>query len=333
MQYRRFESLDWKTSEIGFGAWAIGGDAWGEQDDSESLKALNKALDLGVNFIDTAQAYGNGHSEELIGKVLRNRGQTVGGGSVKVATKIPPKPGHWPPFPDDNWQDRFPEDYLRERVEFSLKKLGAETLDIVQLHSWTRAWNADPVPLHILNELKEEGKISGVGISTPEHDQNSVIRPMREDLLDSVQLIYNIFEQEPQAELLPAAQENGVGVIVRVVFDEGSLTGKFTKDTTFPDGDFRNRYFSGDRLERTVERVNKIQQVLAEYSDEADLDMPTLAIRFALRHPAVSVVIPGIRNEWQAKMNCQASDADDIPEDLYNELKLHNWRKAFWYGG
>jgi len=333
MQYRTFGALNWNTSEIGFGAWAIGGDAWGDQDDSESLKALNKALDLGVSFIDTAQAYGNGHSEELIGKVLRDRGETVGGGRIKVATKIPPKPGHWPPFPEDNWEDRFPEDYLRERVEFSLKKLQAETLDIVQLHSWTRAWNAAPQPLHILHKLKDEEKLLAVGISTPEHDQNSVIQPMREGLLDSVQVIYNIFEQEPCAELLPVAKENGVGIIVRVVFDEGSLTGKFTKETTFEEGDFRRRYYSGDRLDRTIDRVEKVKQALEEYPAQAELGMPSLAIRFALRHPAVSVVIPGIRNEWQAEMNCQAADEPEIPGDLYDELKLYNWRKAFWYGG
>ncbi|MEJ2636590.1 MAG: aldo/keto reductase [Calditrichia bacterium] len=227
MKYRTFGRLDWKVSEIGFGAWAIGGDAWGEQKDEVSLAALHRALDLGVNFIDTAQVYGNGHSERLIGKVLRERKEKVGDGKIKVATKIPPKPGNWPPFPHESCEVRFPEDYLRERVEFSLKNLKAEVLDLVQLHTWTRAWNRNPSAVHVLQQLKKEGKILAVGISTPEHDQNSLIELMRNGLLDSVQVIYNIFEQEPAAEFLPAALENNSwhssSILVRISLSMNSV--------------------------------------------------------------------------------------------------------------
>ncbi|MFC1747014.1 aldo/keto reductase, partial [Candidatus Neomarinimicrobiota bacterium] len=263
MKTRTFGRLGWNVSEIGFGAWAIGGDAWGNQDDRESLAALDKALDMGVNFIDTAQAYGDGHSERLIGKVLHDRGLPSGGGPVKVATKIPPVPGKWPPDPYDDIQERFPEKYLRDRVDRSLRDLNADVLDLVQIHTWTRAWNRSPSALDVLAKLKEEGKIAGIGMSTPEHDQNSLNGLMKEGLLDSVQVIYNIFEQEPAAELLPIAAENGVGIIVRVVFDEGSLTGKFTKGMNFASGDFRRRYFRGDRLVETTTRVEALKGTLA----------------------------------------------------------------------
>lgn len=333
MKYRTFGRLDWKVSEIGFGAWAIGGDAWGEQKDEVSLAALHRALDLGVNFIDTAQVYGNGHSERLIGKVLRERKEKVGDGKIKVATKIPPKPGNWPPFPHESCEVRFPEDYLRERVEFSLKNLKAEVLDLVQLHTWTRAWNRNPSAVHVLQQLKKEGKILAVGISTPEHDQNSLIELMRNGLLDSVQVIYNIFEQEPAAEFLPAALENRVGVIVRVVFDEGSLTGKFTESTSFPKGDFRKNYFRGDRLTDTLKRVERIRKTIRKV-DPAESDrLPSVALRFALKHPAVATVITGIRNIFQAEENCKASDESPLGDELYEALKKHNWQRAFWYSG
>ncbi len=331
MKYRLFGRSGWEVSEIGFGAWAIGGSGWGNQKDSDSLAALREALDLGVNFIDTAQVYGNGHSERLIGKILKDRGEQIGDSRIKIATKIPPKPGNWPPFPDDLCEERFPESYLRERLEFSLKNLQAETIDLVQLHTWTRAWNSEPTALEVLKKMKKEGKIGAIGISTPEHDQNALIDLMRGGYLDAVQVIYNIFEQEPAAEFLPAAQQYKVGIIVRVVFDEGSLTGKFDENTTFPDGDFRQTYFKGDRLLHTLRHVAAVKKTLGK-NGIPDSELPAVAIRFALQHPAVSTVIPGIRNTEQARMNCAVSDAPDLPDDLYHHLKRHNWRRAFWYG-
>ena len=216
-----------KVSEIGFGAWAIGG-GWGPQDDSESLKALHAAIDRGVTFIDTAAGYGDGRSERLIGKVLKERK-----GELFVATKTPPVQGYWPPSPYCKAEERYPATYLRQNVEERLKNLGVERIDVLQLHPWTRAWNRDAVPLHVLAKLKKEGKIRAIGVSTPEQDQNSVVDLMKQGLVDTVQVIYNIFEQEPAAELLPVAQEQGIGVIVRVAFDEGALAGRFTDQTKF----------------------------------------------------------------------------------------------------
>ena len=330
MKYRKFGSMDWDISEIGFGAWAIGGAHWGKQSDEESIAALHKALDLGVTFIDTAQVYGNGHSEELIARVLAERGEKTGGGKIRVATKIPPRPGNWPPFPDDRCEDRFPADYLQEKLEFSLNKLKTDVIDIVQLHTWTRAWNDNPSALEVLQKFKREGKLLAVGISTPEHDQDSVDDLMRAGLLDSVQVIYNIFEQEPAAQLLPLAEKNGVGIIVRVVFDEGSLTGKFTPETQFESGDFRRTYFRGDRLTDTVRRVEKIKKTLAKFDLPATA-LPSVALRFALRHSAVSTLIPGIRSVRQAEMNCTVSDEEPVSDELYDALKKYNWRRAFWH--
>jgi aryl-alcohol dehydrogenase-like predicted oxidoreductase len=262
MKHRTFGRLGWQVSEIGFGAWALGG-SWGPQDDAESVAALHQALDLGCNFIDTALAYGHGRSERVIARVLGERSDVD---RVYVATKIPPAPGAWPPGPRDLITERFPAAYLRAKVEESLRNLQTDCLDLLQLHTWTRAWNREPSALETLRELQLEGKILGIGISTPEPDQNALNDLMRDGWLDAVQVIYNIFEQDPAAELLPLAAEHKVGVIVRVALDEGSLTGKFTAGTHFIGDDFRQRYFAGDRLARTVARVEKIRAVVGDQS-------------------------------------------------------------------
>ena len=321
MKYREFGNTGWQVSEIGFGAWAIGG-GWGSQDDKDSVKALHRALDRGVNFIDTAAVYGGGKSERLIAQVLGERSE-----KIYVATKTPPRPGQWPPSPYCRVSERYPEDYLRRNVEERLSNLKIECLDILQLHTWTRAWNDNPLPLEVLAKLKEEGKVRAFGISTPEHDQNSVVQPMRSGLIDSVQVIYNIFEQEPVAELLPVAAKHGVGIIVRVVFDEGSLTGKFTKDSKFEKSDFRSTFFAGDRLTQTVDRVEKIREEVKD----TGLTLPEVALKFALANPAVSTVIPGIRNSQQAEANTGASDLPDLSDEILLKLRDHAWLRAFWY--
>jgi aryl-alcohol dehydrogenase-like predicted oxidoreductase len=323
MKYRKLGRTGLAVSEIGFGAWAIGG-SWGPQSEADSVAALHRALDLGVNFIDTAASYGDGRSERIIAAVLKDRRD-----AVIVATKTPPAAGPWPPSPYCEASVRYPAKYLRENVEERLRNLGTDHLDILQLHTWTRAWNRHPEPFEVLRALKQEGKIRHVGISTPEHDQNSVIALMRDGWVDVVQVIFNIFEQEPAAELLPAAREAGVGIIVRVVFDEGALTGKWTADTTFPEGDFRRNYFAGDRLGRAVARAG---QVAAELTGSG-FTLPQAAIKFALDHPAVGTVIPGMRNPQQAEANCLVCDLPALPADLVGRLHAHNWRRSFWYAG
>ena len=328
MQMRRFGRSGWEVGEIGFGGWAIGGN-WGSQDDSESLDALRKALDLGVNFLDTAAGYGDGRSEKLMGQVLKERG--VKAGEVRIASKIPPRMEAgmaWPPLPWDRAEERYPDDYLRKSLEERLKNLGVEALDLVQLHTWTRAWNANPTPLVELRKLKEEGKVLAIGLSTPEPDQNSLIGPMRDGLLDSVQVIYNIFDQEPEAEFLPAAKENDVAVIVRCALDEGSLSGKFTKETKFAEGDFRAHHFRGHHLSDTVDHVEALRKDLEAAGEK---DMASAALRFVLANDAVSVVIPGMRSPSQAQRNCAVSEAGPLEGEALAAAKRHLWRRCYWH--
>jgi aryl-alcohol dehydrogenase-like predicted oxidoreductase len=328
MKHRAFGKHHIDCSEIGFGGWAIGG-SWGAQADADSIAALHRALDLGVSFIDTAAGYGDGRSERLIGQVLRERAAAGKQERVFVATKTPPSDGTWPPSPYDRTEERYAEAYLRENVAARAANLGVGKIDLLQLHTWTRAWNRNPVPFKILRALQAEGKIGLIGVSTPEQDQNSVIDLMRGGWVDSVQVIYNLFEQEPAAELLDVAKECGVGVIVRVVFDEGVLTGKFTKETKFAPDDFRSHYFAGDRLERAIAHAEEIRRDI----EGSGYTMAQAAIKFVLAHPAVSTVIPGIRNIAQAEMNCGVSDLPPMRADLLMTLRRHNWRRGVWYGG
>ncbi len=322
MKRRPFGKHGFDVGEIGFGAWAIGG-SWGPQGEDDSLAALDRALDLGVDLIDTAAGYGNGRSERLVARAIAGRE------GITVATKTPPAPGDWPPSPYDDPDDRYGETYLRENLAERQANLETERVDVLQLHTWTRAWNDDPMPLARLRSLQADGKIGLIGVSTPEHDQNCVIDLMRDGWVDTVQVIYNLFEQEPAAQLLDVAGETGTAVIVRVVFDEGALTGRFTKETVFAEDDFRRGYFAGDRLERAVAHAEEIRKDL----EGTGYTMAQAAIKFALAHPAVSVVIPGMRNAAQAEANCAVSDLPDLSEDLLVRLRRHNWRRAFWYGG
>jgi len=328
MHYRPFGRHDFNASEIGFGAWAIGG-SWGAQADQDSLAALHRALDLGCTFIDTAAGYGNGRSERLIGQVLRERANAGKKERVFVATKTPPAAGNWPPSPYDLAAECYPESYLRQNVAQRLANLGTGKLDLLQLHTWTRAWNRHPTPFKVLRQLQTEGLVGLIGVSTPEQDQNSVIDLMRGGWIDAVQVIYNLFDQEPAAELLDVARECGVGVIVRVAFDEGALTGKFTANTTFAADDFRAKYFEGDRLGRALAHAEEIKRDLAGSA----YTMPQAALKWVLAHPAVSVVIPGIRNVAQAEANCGVSDLPPMPLELVARLRRHNWRRGVWYGG
>ena len=323
MKYRSFGKQGNKVSEIGFGGWAIGG-SWGAQEDKDSLEALHAAIDQGVTLIDTAAGYGDGKSEKIIAEIIKQRKE-----EITVVTKMPPKEGPWPPSPYCNIEERYAEKYIRQNLEKRLTNLKTDCIDVLLLHTWTRAWNTNPTALEVLQALKKEGKIKEIGLSTPEQDQNCVVSLMKDGLLDVVQVIYNIFEQEPAAEILPTALEHNVAVMVRVAFDEGSLTGKYTTKSTFPGNDFRSSYFAGDRMERTVRRVEKIKEEIRGL----ELTMPQLALKYPLMHPAVSTVIPGIRNKNQALHNTVVSDLPDLSEDLMLRLRQHYWLRGVWYGG
>ncbi len=325
MKYRKFGKLDWQISEIGFGAWAIGGDMWGPQDDNESINALHKAIDLGVNFIDTAQGYGSGHSEEIVGKVLKERNE-----EIYVATKVPPK-GYAPWPPPDNYDSRksFPGDYIIEECEKSLKRLQRDHLDIYQFHTWASAFNICDEWFEAMNKLKQQGKIRAIGVSVHDTTPDSVLASLVNGRVDSVQVIYNIFEQYPQFNLLPIAEKMGTGIIVRVPFDEGSLTGKFTTEATFKEGDVRGHYFRGNNLKAVVKRVKEIEK-FKDSMGHSKWSMAEYALRFCLSHSAVSTVIPGIRNVNQAELNCAVGDGNWLDKNEIEELKKFYWRKDFW---
>jgi aryl-alcohol dehydrogenase-like predicted oxidoreductase len=327
MQTRPLSSGGPQVSEIGFGGWAIGG-GWGDQHDSASIEALHCAIDRGISFIDTAAGYGDGHSEQIIAEVLRERQE-----EVLVATKTPPDAGPWPPSPYCRWQDRYSAAYLRDNVNQRLKNLRTDRIGLLQLHTWTRAWNDDPQPLLVLRQLRDEGKIRLIGVSTPEQDQSCVIQLMRDGLVDVVQIIFNLFQQEPAAQLLPVAAETGTGVIVRVALDEGSLTGKYTGDHRFPESDFRHRYFAGDRMERTAGRIDEIRADLAQFALQDQYTLADVALKFALARPEVSTVIVGMRSTEQVEMNARTSRLRDLPDGLLQQLRRHNWLRGVWYGG
>ena len=327
MQMRSLSLEGPQVSEVGFGAWAIGG-GWGDQSETESVRALQTAIDHGVNLIDTAAGYGDGRSERVIVQALQQRPE-----SVLVATKTPPAPGPWPPSPYCRWQDRYSAAYLRDNVHQRLRSLRRERIDLLQLHTWTAAWNDDPQPLLVLRQLRDEGKIGMIGVSTPEQDQSCVIQLMRDGLVDTVQVIFNLFQQEAAAQLLPVAAETGTGVIVRVALDEGALTGKYSADHQFPEDDFRSRYFGGDRLQRTVDRVAEIRKDIEHFALADQYSLADVALKFVLARPEVSTVVVGMRSAEQAEMNTRVSQLKDLPDDLLEHLRRHNWRRGVWYGG
>lgn len=322
MQVRWFGKSGWEISEIGFGCWGLGG-GWGPRDDEEAKGALRHGLELGINFFDTAYVYGNGHSEQILGEVLRQWGKPV-----FVATKVPAKNMEWPALPGTPISEAYPADWIVQCTEVSLKRLGLERIDLQQLHVWTDAWVEKEEWRKAVARLKRDGKIRAFGVSTNDHDSDSVLRIVATGEIDSVQVIYNIFDQTPAERLLPLCQEHGVAVIVRVPFDEGSLTGAFTPQTRFPRGDWRAGYFKDSRLTETCQRVEKLKAFLSPETPR----LSVLALKFVLGHPAVSTVIPGMRKVRNVEANCAASDGKSISSQTLERLKGHAWPRNFYVG-
>ena len=314
MRYREFGSTGWDVSEVGYGMWGMAG--WTGSDDEESLKSLERAVELGCNFFDTAFAYGDGHSERLLGEILRrHRDQRL-----YAATKIPPKNRRWPARTDYPLEDVFPADYIREYAETSLRNLGVDTIDLLQFHVWSDAWADDRRWQRAVEALKTEGLVRAIGISINRWQPANVLRALDTGLIEAVQVVYNLFDQNPEDELFPACWEKKIAVIARVPFDEGSLTGTLTKDSRWPDGDFRNIYFRPDNILPTLERVERLRAVLP-----AGWTLPELALRHILASPDVSTVIPGMRKLRHVEENLAASGRDPLPATLLAELKKHRW--------
>ncbi|MBI4401807.1 MAG: aldo/keto reductase [Nitrospirae bacterium] len=321
MRYRRLGRTGFQVSEIGFGAWGIGGSFWIGAQDAESLAALHAAIDAGVNFIDTALVYGDGHSETLVGQVVRARSERI-----YVASKVPPLNGHWPALPDDRVPDAFPPSHIIKSTEKSLRSLKLDCLDLQQLHVWRDEWLRDESWLQALLKLKADGKIRAIGVSINDHEPESALKLVRSELIDAVQVIYNIFDQSPAQALFPACRQHDVGVLARCPFDEGGLTGTITPETTFPVSDWRNDYFKGDRKAQVAEHVASLMGLLGPEAHT----LPELALRFCLAHSAVSTVLPGMRTQAHVRANVAVSDGRRLSDTLLASLECHAWQRNFY---
>jgi aryl-alcohol dehydrogenase-like predicted oxidoreductase len=322
MKHRQLGRTDFSVSEIGYGAWGIGGTMWIGASDKESLRALHRAVELGVNFIDTALVYGEGHSEELVGKVVREASRRV-----YVASKVPPKNRIWPAPSGVGIEEAFPRDYIVRSTEESLKNLGLESLDVQQFHTWNPEWTDREEWRRAFEDLKSQGKVRAFGISINNHQPDTALGVIATGLIDSVQVIYNIFDRSPEENLFPECVRNHIGVIVRVPLDEGALAGRITEATVFPEGDFRNFYFRGDRKRQVAERVAALVSDLG-LKDSSHL--PGIAIRFCLSHPAVSTVIPGMRSTDSVEANVMASGQGPLPASTLEVLRHHGWDRDFY---
>jgi len=320
MRYRQLGRTGLSVSEIGYGAWGIGGSMWIGAEEDESVRALHRAIELGVNFIDTARGYGE--SERIVGRVVREHA----GADLVVATKVPPKNLKWPAPDGVDPLDAFPGSHIRASLETSLRASGLEAFDVLQFHVWSDEWVGRGDWLETIAALKEEGKIRHFGVSINDHQPNNGVALVQSGHVDTVQVIYNVFHQEPADRLLPACAEHGVGVIVRVPLDEGGLTGRITADTQFPDGDFRNRYFGGNRKAEVAQHIEALTSDLGIGQDE----VAAAALRYVLAEPAVSTVIVGMRSTTKVERNAAISDGMELPDEWRATLAKHRWERNFY---
>lgn len=328
MRYRRFGRAGWEVSEMGYGMWGMA--SWSDSSDEESLRSLQAAVDLGVNFFDTAYAYGNGHSENLLGQTVRANP----GNNLYTASKIPPKSLQWPAPADSKLTQSFPPDHVEEYVHRSLENAGFDHFDLMQFHTWNDEWMRDDRWFYKMDDLRSQKLIRAMGISINRWEPWNGIRAVRSGQIDAVQVIYNIFDQNPEDELFPACREMEVAVIARVPFDEGTLTGKLTKDSKWPEGDWRNTYFVPENLIPAVEKADEVKKVLDDWNREREtrITMPELALRFILNNPDVSTIIPGMRKLRHVEANVAASDSGPLPRELHQKMRAFRWvrKPARW---
>jgi aryl-alcohol dehydrogenase-like predicted oxidoreductase len=321
MNYRRFGKTGWNVSEIGYGMWGLAG--WTGSDDKETLDSLQRAVDLGCNFFDTAWAYGDGHSEKILGQILRNNPGGGPGKTLYTATKIPPKNRKWPSSRQMTLEDCYPPEYIVEYVDKSLANIGLHTLDLIQFHTWEDAWLEDKRLRPALERLLTSGKVRALGISINRWEPANGIGAVRSGLFDAVQVIYNIFDQNPEDGLFPACREMDVAVIARVPFDEGTLTGTLTLDSKWPADDWRSTYFVPENLKSSVEHAEKLRPVVPP-----SMTMPEMALRFILNNKDVSTIIPGMRKRKHVDANLAASDKGPLDATLHTELRKHRWDRT-----
>lgn len=314
MKYRRFGRTDWQLSEIGYGMWGMAG--WTESDDAQSAKSLDLAVEKGVNFFDTAWGYGEGHSEELLGQLVRRHPKK----KLYTASKIPPKNFQWPAKPEYAFEESYPTAHIREYTEKTLKNLGLEQIDLMQFHTWDDAWSDREEWQRAIEDLKTSGKIVAMGVSVNRWEPENGILALKTGKLDAVQVIYNIFDQNPEDALFPLCDTMDIGVIARVPFDEGTLTGTLTKETTFPKGDWRSTYFVTENLNASVEHADALRPLIPE-----GMTMAEMALRFITMNKSVGTMIPGMRKARNVLANTAISDGKGLPKELYQELRKHRW--------
>lgn len=320
MHFRKLGKTGFTISEIGFGAWGIGKGDWVGAEDAESLRTLSAARDSGINFFDTALAYGDGHSEQLIARAFGKSREIV------IASKVPPKNMIWPAHADSPLREVFPSDHVLASLDTTLKNLSRDSVDVYQFHVWNDAWVSQTEWQETVRKMRASGKVRAVGISINDHQPANSLKALATGLVDTVQVIYNIFDQSPEDELFPYCAEHSIGVIARVPFDEGSLTGSIRRETKFAPDDFRNQYFGGDRKREVWERVGKIQADTGIPLEQ----LPELALRFSLSHPAVSSVIPGMRTSAHARANAEASEKGALSPDVIKKLRSSRWVRNFY---
>jgi len=317
MKYRRFGRTDWQVSDIGYGMWGMAG--WTESDDAQSAKSLDLAVENGVNFFDTAWGYGEGHSEELLGQLVKRHPSK----KLFTASKIPPKNFKWPARPEYTFDESYPTSHVTEYTEKTLKNLGLEQIDLMQFHTWDDGWSDREEWQRAIEDLKTSGKITAMGISVNRWEPINGIEALKTGLIDAVQVIYNIFDQAPKDELFPLCEEMDIATIARVPFDEGNLTGNITKESTWPEGDWRGTYFVPENLISSVEHADKLRPLVPE-----GMTMAEMALRFITMNKNVGTIIPGMRKERNVLANTATSDGHGLSEELYNELKNHRWDRV-----
>ena len=321
MKYRTLGRTGFSVSDVGYGAWGIGGALWQGGTDDESVRALHRAIDLGINFIDTALAYGDGHSEKLVGRVAREAKKRI-----YIATKVPPLNQEWPAKPGVGIDKVFPYEYILRSTETSLQHLKVDTIDLQQLHVWNPEWFHREDWRRAFEELKTSGKVRAVGVSINDHQPDSALELVQSGLIDCVQVIYNVFDQSPEKNLFPLTQKMNVGVLARVPFDEGSLTGSVTEASVFQPKDFRSEYFREGRKKQVVEHISAIERDLGITRDS----LAEIALRFIISHPAVSSTIPGMRTVRNVERNAAVSDKGPLDEATLKILRRHAWDRNFY---
>lgn len=316
MRHRTLGRTGFSVSEMAIGLWGMSG--WSGSDDQESLRTLQLAVDLGCNFFDTAWAYGEGKSDTFLGKILAaNPGKRL-----YSASKIPPKNDRWPALPSYDYNDVFPAGHVFEYADKIRRALQVDTIDVLQFHVWDDSWTDRPEFRSTVEKLKRDGMIHAFGLSINRWEPANGLKALRTGLVDCVQVIYNVFDQNPEDELFPLCRELNIGVIARVPLDEGSLGGKMTRETTFPEGDWRRGYFNPKNLAETMDRVDRLRADLPP-----GLSLPDAALRFILNEPAVSTIIVGMRKEEHVRGNMALSDAGPLDATTLQKLRPHRWER------